>query len=78
MVTKTVDVQEAKANLMELLSLVMTGTEVILMQDSTPVARLVPIALTTAPRVAGLHGGAIWTSDDFDEPLPDEFWSEDS
>lgn len=26
-------------------------------------------------RVAGLHQGAIWTSDDFDEPLPDEFWT---
>jgi len=25
-------------------------------------------------RVAGLHPGAIWTSDDFDDPLPDEFW----
>jgi hypothetical protein len=26
------------------------------------------------PRILGLHPGAIWTSDDFDEPLPDEFW----
>ena len=26
-------------------------------------------------RKAGLHAGAIWTSDDFDEPLPDEFWT---
>lgn len=26
------------------------------------------------PRILGLHAGAIWTSDDFDEPLPDEFW----
>ena len=27
------------------------------------------------PRKAGLNAGAIWTSDDFDEPLPDEFWT---
>ncbi len=27
-----------------------------------------------SPRVAGLHAGLIWTSDDFDDPLPDEFW----
>jgi hypothetical protein len=27
-------------------------------------------------RVAGLHPGAIWTRDDFDEPLPDDFWTE--
>ncbi len=26
------------------------------------------------PRVLGLHPGAIWTSEDFDDPLPDEFW----
>ncbi len=27
-----------------------------------------------SPRVAGLHQGQIWMSDDFNEPLPDEFW----
>ncbi|MDZ7706111.1 MAG: hypothetical protein U5L04_16700 [Trueperaceae bacterium] len=25
-------------------------------------------------RVAGLHAGEGWLSEDFDEPLPDEFW----
>ena len=25
-------------------------------------------------RVAGLHQGLAWMSEDFDEPLPDEFW----
>ena len=25
-------------------------------------------------RVAGLHSGQIWMSDDFNDPLPDEFW----
>ena len=32
-------------------------------------------AAQPAPRKAGLHTGAIWTSDDFDEPLPNEFWT---
>lgn len=32
-------------------------------------------AAQPTPRMAGLHAGAIWTSDDFDEPLPDEFWT---
>ena len=27
-----------------------------------------------APRIAGLHEGQTVVSDDFDEPLPDEFW----
>lgn len=25
-------------------------------------------------RIPGLHAGMIWISDDFDDPLPDEFW----
>jgi len=25
-------------------------------------------------RIPNLHPGAIWTSEDFDDPLPDEFW----
>ncbi len=49
------------------------GTEIVLMEGSTPVARLVPISSPTTPRIAGLHSGAIWTSDDFDELLPQEF-----
>jgi Protein of unknown function (DUF2281) len=28
----------------------------------------------SAQRVAGLHDGQIWISDDFNDPLPDEFW----
>jgi len=34
-----------------------------------------PVPVSTKPRVPGLHPGAIWTSEDFDEPLPDEFWA---
>jgi hypothetical protein len=34
----------------------------------------VSVAGAAGPRVAGLHAGAVWTSDDFDEPLPDDFW----
>jgi len=75
MQTKTVDIHEAQTHLVELLSLVTTGTEIILTEGSTPLARIVPLAEATTPRVAGLHPGAIWTSEDFDEPLPEEFWT---
>lgn len=27
-----------------------------------------------APRIPGLHMGQVWMSEDFNEPLPDEFW----
>lgn len=75
MLTKTVDVSEAQKRLTELLSLVIEGTEVILAEGNTAIARLVPIASPTRRRVPGLHTGAIWISDDFDEALPDEFWT---
>ena len=28
----------------------------------------------TSPRILGLHQGQGWMSEDFTEPLPDEFW----
>jgi Protein of unknown function (DUF2281) len=30
--------------------------------------------LSKKPRVLDLHKGQVWMSEDFDEPLPDEFW----
>jgi antitoxin (DNA-binding transcriptional repressor) of toxin-antitoxin stability system len=80
MTTKTIDVREMQPNLDELLSLVGDGTEVILTDGEVPLARLIPLHTPPAndaarPRIPGLHAGAIWTSDDFDEPLPDEFWT---
>ena len=74
MSTKTVDVLEAQNNLAELLSQLVEGTEIIITKGDTPVARLVPIGLKRG-RVAGLHPGAAWMSEDFDAPLPDEFWA---
>lgn len=26
------------------------------------------------PRIPGLHRGMVWMSDDFNDPLPEEFW----
>jgi antitoxin (DNA-binding transcriptional repressor) of toxin-antitoxin stability system len=67
--TKTVDVEEAKERLPELVSLALEGNEVIISEGDRPVARLVPFAGTEQRRVADLNKGEIWTRDDFDEPL---------
>lgn len=72
MLIKTVDINETQWT--KLLSMVKTGTEVILMEGSTFIARLVPVSPSNSSRQPDLHNGAIWTSDDFDQPLPDEFW----
>jgi antitoxin (DNA-binding transcriptional repressor) of toxin-antitoxin stability system len=74
-VTKTVDVREAQAQLPELLTLALEGNEVIISEGDKPLARLVPVKTSKQKRIAGLNRGSIWTSDDFDEPLPDEFWA---
>lgn len=75
MLTKIVDIHEAQTRLTELLSLVAAGTEIIFTEGNTLIARLSPVALSALPRLPGLHPGAIFTSDDFDRPLPDEFWT---
>jgi prevent-host-death family protein len=75
---KTVDLVEAQTSLPELVSLVTSGTQVIVTQAGTPVVCLVPIDAPTAPRIPDLHPGAFEESDDFDAPLPDEFWTGDA
>jgi len=75
MLMKTVDLHEAQTHLAELVSLVRAGVEIILTEGNTPIARLVPVMSPAMPRLAGLHLGAILVADDFDEPLPDEFWT---
>jgi prevent-host-death family protein len=76
----TVALQETQGQLLELLALTLKGDEVVITENDKPVARLVPAeaeSVDDAPprkRIAGLNRGSIWVSDDFDEPLPDEFW----
>ncbi len=67
MVTKTVDVAEGEPTLSDLLSLARQGVEVLLVQNDTPLARLVPATADGPGRIPGLHPGAIRTSDDFDD-----------
>lgn len=75
MSAKAVDVSEARGQLLELLQQVATGAEIILMEGSTPRARLIPIESRVGGRVPGLHAGSMTMSPDFDAPLPDEFWT---
>lgn len=72
---QTVTIDEARNQFADLLAIASQGGEAIITQDGKPLARLVPIVQPKKKRVAGLNRGSIWTSDDFDEPLPDEFWT---
>lgn len=72
--TQTVNIDEAKNQLHDLLALALAGNEIIIMKDGKPLARLVPINSQKKERIAGLNRGKIWLGEDFDEALPDEFW----
>lgn len=74
MVTKTVEIHVAQKHLAELVAQVVAGVEIILVDGQTPRARLVPIDVP-ATRMPGLHVGSIITSEDFDQPLPESFWT---
>jgi antitoxin (DNA-binding transcriptional repressor) of toxin-antitoxin stability system len=69
-----IDIRELPARLQEALALALAGGEVILLDGSTPRARLVPVD-PAPPRAAGLHPGALQPAPDFDAPLPDDFWA---
>lgn len=74
MAAKTVTIEEAQGHLDELIEKVNAGDEVILAKGGEPVAKLVPLAKRKGGRVFGQCKGEVWTSDDFDDPLPDDFW----
>lgn len=70
---KTIDINQPPP-LEKLLAQVASGDEVVFEENGKPIARLIGID-PTAPRVAGLREGKGWMSEDFDAPLPDEFWA---
>lgn len=78
MTAKTVTIEEAQTQLSDLLTLITQGKEVIIAKGKEPVAKLVPLSRASAhdtqARIFGEYKGQIWMSDDFDAPLPDEFW----
>ena len=76
MATTTIDIGKTPTQLADLLFLTSQGTEVIIAQGDKALARLVPVAQQKA-RVGNLNPGSISTTDDFDVPLPDEFWTGD-
>jgi prevent-host-death family protein len=75
--SQVVSLNDAAAQLTELVRLAQQGTEVVIVEDGLPLARLVrpesPESLDRL-RVAGLNEGEVWISEDFNAELPEEFW----
>lgn len=67
-----VTLDEASTQLPKLIQDAARGEQIILTQDSTPVAELVPVAVSRGPRQPGSAKDLIlYMADDFDAPLPD-------
>jgi prevent-host-death family protein len=68
----TVTVQEAQARLADLIHRLTHGEEVVITENTEPVAKLTRIeSKKHLPRQAGSAKGKIWMAPDFDEPLED-------
>ena len=68
MPTRTVDLDDAKEHLAELIDEAQRGAEVVITRQDEPVAKLVPLRRQSR----GGFGSArdrIWIADDFDAPL---------
>lgn len=68
----TVNLYEAKTQLSRLVDRAAAGEEIVIAKAGRPLARLVPMAVRTAPRRLGLLAGAVRVGPDFDAPLPDD------
>ncbi len=69
-----VSIQEAQANLPELVRGLTPGTEVVIIENDQPVARIVPAEKPSQrpPRRPGtLRGTVLYMAPDFDAPLED-------
>ena len=67
---ETINIHQAKSQLSRLIERVTAGEEIVIAKAGRPVARLVPMHASAAPRTPGLMKGRIRVSKDFDAPLP--------
>jgi len=66
-----VNVEQAKANLPELIDAAVSGDEVVIAKDDQHAVRLVPVSFEKREPQFGSATGSIHMSDDFDAALPD-------
>jgi prevent-host-death family protein len=65
----TYNMHEAKTQLSRLAERAAKGEEIVIARNGHPLARLVRVE-ERKPRTLGIWKDQVWTSDDFDDPLP--------
>ncbi len=79
----TIDLEKTSLSAVELIALLSESPEAeVQVVRGASVVGTVQLKAETTPelpheRIAGLHEGNWWISDDFDDPLPEDMWSED-
>ncbi|HEY5318781.1 MAG TPA: type II toxin-antitoxin system prevent-host-death family antitoxin [Solirubrobacteraceae bacterium] len=66
----TYNMHDAKTHLSRLAERAAQGEEIVIARNGRPLARLGPLTETRKPIKFGLWKGKVWTSEDFDGPLP--------
>jgi prevent-host-death family protein len=69
---KTINIHAAKTHLSSLVEEAAAGEEIIIAKAGKPVAQIVALEKPDVRKTFGMWKGKIWTSDDFDTPLPPE------
>ncbi len=69
---RQINIHEAKTHLSQLVEDAAQGEEIVIAKAGKPMARLLGITSTPAPRRPGLLKGKIRIGDDFDLPLPED------
>jgi antitoxin (DNA-binding transcriptional repressor) of toxin-antitoxin stability system len=69
-----ISLQDAKDNLPELINLVEQGEDVFIIGDKETKIKLVSFTKKSKKRVFGQHRNLAVMSEDFNNPLPDNFW----
>lgn len=70
----TITIEEARANLDDLIHRLQPGEEVVITENDRPVAKLVatpPDPPKRVPRLGTQRGSVLYIAPDFDEPLED-------
>jgi len=73
---KAIDLSGDSPSLNDLVDIARKEAGVVLMQAGHPVAHVLPVPQSPSTRIAPLHPGAFEVREDFDNPLPDDFWSD--
>ena len=69
-----ISLQDAKDNLAELINIVEEGEDVFIIGDNEAKIKLVSFTKKSKKRIFGQHRNQAFMSEDFNNPLPDNFW----